>query len=484
MTPPPIQDNLTAQTSAASAVSEVQPFSIKDHTIGLIYKVLDTTLGDRLSACGRPGHRPADIEGRLMQSATRLYEAGFDSPDKAQNHIRTCWHHDAALAMTGGSISSNIGYVVGMNAGSAGFADKLPKEVLSNGPLLGLVLGLAVGAIDVMCNMVGGGAVDARTYNPRCKQENFPPSYPAIDTSQRFIDDLLRSTAANVIKNSTRMVAPGIQYAVERGLNTPASEHQFINTATHDQFDLQLDGVGGFVSNAYAQYKKLDPGPLYVERLLLRSDLDQVLAKSKESVSSASWDAVKGGLQGLKDTFTSVTPSVLAGTIGAFIGMLFAGYRGIEQNGSTQYADQHNSTIRNTTGHNDTDLIHGVDLFKDNIHVMTAVQKRSYSTAMMGLMSASIPMVATVSATQLQPVVDRVFDALSTRLAQWSANVLPRQHSTTSASAMALVAARSDARSQRSPVAETVIDMPIASTSQETSQPLTPTSSHSESHRI
>ena len=397
--------------TAVRRASETSRIDLHDVSVGQIFQCLDEALGDRLLPCGRPGHRPADIDGRLMQNACHLHEAGIDTPEKVKEFLQRCWHHDAALAMTAGSIASNIGYEVGMTAGAYGYVDQLPKEVLGNPPLLGIVLGLAVSVTDVLCNVIGGGAIQARTYNPRCSIEDLPASYPPIDTSKRFIDDLLRATTANVIKNTARIVSPAVQYGVERALNNAPSQMGLINTSIHNQLDLQIDGGGAFISNAYAEFKKLDPGPLYTERLLLRGNLDSIIAKSKDSWASASLGAAKGALGGLKSSVTSPVPAAIAGTITAFIGMLFSGYQGIEQNGRNQFAAQHNGST----------LVDGVDMLEGNMHVLTAVQKRSFSTAVMGLMTGTIPIVAYATATRVQPLVDNLFDKLSTRLANWSA---------------------------------------------------------------
>jgi hypothetical protein len=408
-TDPPAAGTSVHSTPVRRA-SETTLVDLRDVSIGQIFQCLDEALGDRLLPCGRPGHRPTDIDGRLMQNACHLHEAGIDTPEKVKDFLRHCWKHDATLAMTAGAVASNIGYEVGMTAGAYGYVDQLPKEVLSNPPLLGLVLGLVVGVTDVLCNVIGGGAVQARTYNPRCCMEDLPASYPPIDTSKRFIDDLLRATTANIIKNSARMASPVVQYGIERALDTAPSQMGLINKSTHDQLDLQIDGLGGFISNAYAEFKKLDPGPLYTERLLLRGNLDSIIAKSKDSWASASLEAAKGALGGLKSTVTSPVPAAIAGTITAFIGMLFSGYQGIEQNGKNQFAAQHNGSTK----------VDGADMLKDSMHVLTAVEKRSFSTAMMGLMTGAIPMVAYTTATRVQPLVDNMFDKLSTRLAHWS----------------------------------------------------------------
>lgn len=446
--------------------SETTIVDLRDVSIGQVFQCLDLALGDRLLPCGRPGHRPADIDGRLMQNACHLHEAGIDSPEKVQEFLQGCWQHDAALAMTAGSIASNIGYEVGMTSGAYGYVDKLPKEVLGNPPLLGIVLGLAVSVTDVLCNVLGGGAVQARTYNLRCSMEDLPASYPPIDTSKRFIDDLLRATTANVIKNSARMVSPVVQYGIERALGTAPSQMGLIHKSTHDQLDLQIDGLGGFISNAFSEFKKLDPGPLYTERLLLRGNLDAVIAKSKDSWASASLGAAKGALGGLKSTVTSPVPAAIAGTITAFIGMLFAGYQGIEQNGRNQFAAQHNGST----------MVDGVDMLKDNMHVLTAVEKRSFSTAAMGLMTGTIPMVAYATATRVQPLVDNLFDKLSTRLAQWSAG----------GAAHALVAPSSPSPSESlsgSSVHGAAMPLRTVRHMAEGSELITPASSHHESPR-
>jgi len=304
--PPP---GVSGHSSPVRRASEVTMIDLHDVSLGQIFQCLDEALGDRLLPCGRPGHRPSDIDGRLMQNACHLHEAGIDTPEKVKDFLRHCWQHDAALAMSAGSIASNIGYEVGMTAGAYGYVDQLPKEVLRNPPLLGIVLGLAVGVTDVLCNVIGSGAIQARTYNPRCSMEDLPPSYPPIDTSKRFIDDLLRATTANVIKNSARILSPAVQYGVERALDTAPSQMGLINTSIHNQLDLQIDGGGGFISNAYAEFKKLDPGPLYTERLLLRGNLDSIIAKSRDSWASASLSAAKGALGGLKSTVTSPVPA-------------------------------------------------------------------------------------------------------------------------------------------------------------------------------
>jgi hypothetical protein len=188
-----------------------------------------------------------------------------------------------------------------------------------------------------------------------------------------------------------------------------------------DRVDIQIDGLGGFVSNGVKEVLALGPGEAYRSRLLLRGDLDKVIDKSQQSWAEAAKDALRNAGQGARALVTSPIPVVVVGTISVFIEGLFSSNKSIDVTSTRAHEEAANITIP-----------------PDRMHYETAVAKRAQSTAMMGMMSAAIPgIVVPATASIVGPAVAGAIDAvtsyladkLSTRLSQGSAAAPDRRSS-------------------------------------------------------
>ncbi len=390
----------TVSSEAINNHSEIVTVDSRASEIGRLTGHLDTVLGENLPGSGRPGHRPPDVMTRMLANAEVLHNAGFDTPEKCDAFAKNCWTHDATLAGLGLGVASNLGYELGMTSAAEVWAGLLPKEVLSNPNAFGTVVGLAVGGLDVAIGVVGGAASGSRILNGRC-DDKMPPSIEAPSAMKTFTKDVLTSTLLNYAKNSVRVLAPPIQNAIEgRG--------GFINRDVSDRTDVQIDGGGGFISNGIDKVLKLNPGT-YTQRLVLRDDLKDVIDKTNDSWGKATLDVVSGAARGAKALVTSPVPVAIALTIGGFINTLFASNSAIDRTGSRNAAD--GNSVNGTfiaTGEDGTQF----NLDEDAPYEMM-MAKRASSTAQMGNMTSSIPLVATM--------VDALFDSLSTFLANCSA---------------------------------------------------------------
>ncbi|MDQ0083793.1 hypothetical protein J2W35_004159 [Variovorax boronicumulans] len=381
--------NETAAAEASSAHAESIDAEAKIHRqISDIYNHLDEKLAEALPGSGHPGNRSPDVTARLLKNAEVLHAAGLDTPQKVNEWMQHCWSHDAKIAGTALGIANNLGYETGMTAASEIIVPRFPAHVLRDPAVLGAAVGLMVGALDVAISVVGGSAAGARIYNHRCDKEMPPSILQEARPLERFIDDTLRATALNVAKNSFRLLAPPLQNAIEGHPNGT------IDRTLSDRMDIQIDGLGGFISNSINAVRKLEPGT-YDARLMLREDLGAVVRKTRDSWGAAVKDVALGTAQGAKTLVTSPVPVAIAATIGGFISTLFSANTSIDLHANRNLAQASNATIPD-----------------DRMHYIAAVQKRASSTAQMGAMSMSIPIVAAM--------VDRastmVFDKLSTYL--------------------------------------------------------------------
>jgi hypothetical protein len=270
---------------------------------------------------------------------------------------------------------------------------------LSNPALFGLCVGATVGVLDVGIGVVGGAAAKTRMYNGRCDHSEMPPSVPNPNPLQVHLKDVVTAAMLNVAKNSTRLLAPPIQNAIE------GRPDGTISRLAADRIDIQIDGIGGFASNAIHQVLMLGPGEDYRSRLLLRGDLDKVIDKSQQTWGQASMDALKGAGQGALGLFSSTGPVAVVGTIAGFISALISSNASIDATSTRAHEQAANATIP-----------------PDRMHYQTALAKRASSTSMMGMMTAAIPgVVLPAVGLAVEGISAHVVDKLSARLAQWSA---------------------------------------------------------------
>jgi hypothetical protein len=149
-----------------------------------------------------------DVQDRLRTNADALALAGIGTPAQLKRFTKECHHHDLRCAAFGLGFTNNVGYAVGMTAANEKLVSLLPASILSNPPLTGLIVGLGVGGLDVLCNVVGGKIANDRMFNGKDGNRKLPPSMP--DHSQTvlgFLKSISRAALLNVAKNATRVAA-------------------------------------------------------------------------------------------------------------------------------------------------------------------------------------------------------------------------------------------------------------------------------------
>jgi hypothetical protein len=269
-----------------------------------------------------------DVQDRLRANADVLIRAGIRTRHQLQRFTTECHNHDRRCAAIGLGFTNNIGYAVGVTAANEKLASLLPESILGNPAKLGLIVGLGVGALEVLCNVIGGKIVNDQMFNGTGGNNKLPPSVP--DSSQTvtgFLNSVSRATMLNVAKNATRWLAPHIAAKIN-GDNL--AERVWANRVDATF----LDGGLGFVSNGTNAMLALNDGLPYVARLLLREDLGDVVAQTMTSAGAAAMQGLKSAGEGALSLVTSPTPLAIAGTLGAFIGTLFAANDSIDKVGT------------------------------------------------------------------------------------------------------------------------------------------------------
>ncbi len=291
---------------------------------------------------------------------------GAPVPAQLQRFIKECHHHDLRCAAFGLGFTHNVGYAVGMTAANEKLVSLLPPSILSNPPLTGLIVGLGVGGLDVLCNVVGGKIANDQMINGRAGNSRLPPSVP--DHSQTvlgFLKSLSRATLLNVAKNATRLAAPRAVASRNGGL---------AERVWADRIDATfLDGGLGFVSNAADAVMALNDGQAYPVRLLLREDLDDVLDKKNAGMGEAARQGLRSARQGAMGLVASPTPLIVTATIGAFVSALFAA----------------NATI-DIAGTAAAEARRGRAIPKDLADPAMLLAKRASSTAFFGVMTGTL----------------------------------------------------------------------------------------------
>lgn len=285
---------------------------------GVMLQVVSARLG--------PGPLAEDVTQRMITNAQVLRRANITTGQAVRDFVSDCYRHDALLATTGLGLTGNAGYFVGMTAANEKLAALLPQSILTNPPALGAVLGLGVGALDVLISVAGGAALEPKLYNGTDGAQ-LPPSVPQPSALHVWVKNVARATGLNVLKNLTRPIAPLVQGAVEGALgHAPPGT---IDRIWSDRIDASvLDGGLGFMSTAAKELLKLGDGVPYDLRLLLRADLDAVIGKVQGNDPPG---AVAGRVG--RALASPAVPLAVVATIGAFISALISANTAIDEHG-------------------------------------------------------------------------------------------------------------------------------------------------------
>lgn len=284
---------------------------------------------DTIASLLGPGAAQApDVVARLERNTEVLFTKGIDTPKKLHDFLSQAWRHDATLSFIGMGFADGAGYMAAMTAANEKLVAMLPLALLKNPSLLGLAVGVGVGAVDVFTSVVGGAIIKPGIYNDYGGNARLPASLRP-DPHAEIVKNAGVSAGLNVAKNLPRTVEPYIQAAIEgRG------DHS-VNRAWADRIDATfIDGFGGMLAAGAKNVMKLSQTVPYDARMLLRDDLPEVIDKTQ-----ASWgDRIKAmgpsALQGAKSLVTSPVPVAVVATVGLFASELFAANASIDLAGS------------------------------------------------------------------------------------------------------------------------------------------------------
>ncbi len=324
-----------------------------------------------------------DVKARIRDNAAALASRGIQTEAQLGQFMSQCWRHDAAMAIVGLGLSDNLGYFAGITSANESLVAKLPAHILKNPALVGLLVGLGVGVLDVVISVGGGAMAKQRLYNGQDGNAKLPPSVPdASATVPGFLTGVTRKTFLNVAKNSTRLFVPGLM--------TKAEQDGLVKRKPADRVDLTgLDGGLGFVSVATDAYMKLlHDGQNYDTRLLLRQDLPDVIDKSRQSMATAAADAGSAFAGGVKELVSSPVPAAVVATIGTFVSVLFAANASVDQVGTALANAARDTPIPDTM-----------------VDPATLTTKRAVSTMLFGTMTATLAVLPAAMEAVVTPAL-------------------------------------------------------------------------------
>jgi hypothetical protein len=315
-----------------------------------------------------------DVEVRLVENAGVLRAKGFDTPEAVKGLLKAAWRHDATLAVGVMGLTGNAGYAIGMEAANEKLVAMLPKHILRNPSLVGMLVGLGVGGLDVAISVMGQATVKPLIYNGADGNSKLPESVKVPSGAEAIMNSMKLATTANFLKNAPRLAAPAIQSFFEQHFHGVSNGS--IGRLTADRVDVALDGGMGFAASAAVQFKNLTGATGYDARMLLRSDLGEVIDKMQGSYKDSLVNMAKGAGAALMQP---AVPLAVTATIGLFISELFAA----------------NSMI-DSAGHSEGGSHGQLPADRADWSVMTG--KRASSVALMALMTATIEIGAPIVA--------------------------------------------------------------------------------------
>jgi hypothetical protein len=328
-----------------------------------------------------------DVEARLVENVGVLMAKGLDTPEKVQKLLKQAWRHDAAIAVAGLGLTGNAGYAIGMELASEKLVAMLPPHILRNPSMLGMLIGLGVGGLDVMISVMGKATMKPLIYNGAEGNGHLPASIKVPAGVEAIMESMKLATSANVVKNTPRMGAPGVQAFFENRLDGVTNSS--IDRLTADRVDTALDAGLGFAASSYVQFKNLTGGPGFDARMLLRDDLGAVIDKMERSYKDSAIDVAKS----VGTALTSpAVPLAVTATIGYFISHLFAANASID-----------GSLHAKGTSHGH------LDDSRADWSVMTA--KRASSVVSMAIMTATIEIGAPIVGAAAQAATEATVSA-------------------------------------------------------------------------
>jgi hypothetical protein len=375
-----IQGTPDSQTGLLASRGPSPNSPLSDHIMaGQLQNIVRASMGE-LQVTG-------DVETRLVENAGVLREKGFDTAEAVKGLLKTAWRHDATLAVGMLGLTGNAGYAIGMEAANEKLVAMLPPDILRNPSLVGMLVGLGVGGLDVMISVMGKAAVTPLIYNGSDGNGKLPESVKVPSGAEAIMASMKLATTANFLKNAPRMGAPAIQAFAEHHFNGVTNSS--IQRLTADRVDVALDAGLGFAASAAVQFKNLTGATGYEARMLLRSDLGEVIDKMQGSYQDSLVNMAKGVGSALMQP---AVPLAVVGTIGFFISELFAA----------------NSMI-DSAGHSPGGSHGQLPADRADWSVMTG--KRASSVALMALMTATIEIGAPIVGAGAQALSGAVKDA-------------------------------------------------------------------------
>ncbi len=284
---------------------------------------------DRVRALLEPAQAcDAAVVRRLRRNAQVLLGKGIDTPEKLQRFLADAWRHDALLGFAGLGFSNGAGYMAGITAANEKLLSLLPADLLRHPARLGFLAGLGVGALDVLVKVVGNAVIAPRLYNGPSGLERLP-GVLRPDVHAERIRNVGLSVGFSVAKNLPRVAEPVVQAAIEgRG------DHS-VNRAWADRIDASLlDGFGGMLAAGARSVHSLSQSVPYDARMLLRSDLGEVIERMRRPWRESLQEIGPAALEGAKSLVTSPVPVAVVATVGCFIAELFAAGEAIDRAGT------------------------------------------------------------------------------------------------------------------------------------------------------
>jgi hypothetical protein len=376
--------------------------SARAHTVQRMAHALQQNIGELLPpVAGAP-----DVVQRLQANANVLVRMGIDTPEKLQGFLTHCYRHDACIAAGALGLAGSLGYFAGITGSVEAALPALSPHFAQNPALLGLIVGMGTGALDAYIGALGSGMGERRIYNGTAGNGKLPRSVkdPAR-SAEGLLSNITRSVALNVAKNAPRVLVPFLLAADE--LRRAGASDGTVPRRLADRIDLiGLDGFGGLFSVGAGKALKLGQGVPYDARMLLRSDLERVVDKTRQSWQQAAADVAGGVGDGVRVAFTSTVPVAVTVTIGLFVTNMLTGNAQIDSSLSELAS-----------------AARGQPIPADRADMVMLALKRLHSTAVAAALTGAVEVVVPL-ATQLDATLHHAAHAATQRVRD-GLNTLP-----------------------------------------------------------
>lgn len=336
---PPQANGAQGAQGAGGAQAVNAGAATRNEAIGQIMIAMDKLIGH--SVTGEPSARNRDVKERLRSNAEMMYDhptANLKTPEAVHNWAKHVFYHDAALRVMTGA-ANNAGYYAAAQKAAPAVDATLPASVKSNPMARGTLLGMVLGAADLLSGATLGKAASARIYNPVAKPEMYPASVNP-DSGRTETKRMLMGAFLNTLKVGTRVAAVAGQGASENKADGTIDRNRYNDVDGH------LDGAGGMVVGAAHELWQMGLPEMFYNRLFLREDLKNVVDKSQDSWGKAAKDVVNAGIDGAKEFLDKfVRNGALTGMFGAFIGSVFQTNGQLDQYGRQSYQDTYHQPL-------------------------------------------------------------------------------------------------------------------------------------------